>query len=244
MSEFKKFRNNLSGSVGFVATMGALHNGHASLLQKSVTENNFTVLSIYVNPTQFNNSIDLEKYPKTIDADLNIASTCGVSFVLLPDFSEMYSDNYKYKISENEFSKKLCGAHRPGHFDGVLTIVMKLLNIVNADRAYFGEKDFQQLKLIEDMCQSFFLNTEIIHGKTIREVSGLAMSSRNQRLSPGGLKTAALIYQFLKNENSVSDIKNKLNQNGFEIDYVEDISNRRFVAATLEGVRLIDNVEI
>lgn len=244
MSEFKNFRKNLSGTVGFVPTMGALHKGHASLLQKSVIENNFTVLSIYINPTQFNNSTDLEKYPKTIDADLKMASDCGVNVVLLPEFSEIYADNYKYKIIENEFSKKLCGAHRPGHFDGVLTIVMKLLNIVNADRAYFGEKDFQQLKLIEDMCRSFFMNTKIIHSKTIREPSGLAMSSRNQRLSPSGLKAAALIYKFLITETSISEIKNKLTLNGFEIDYVEDIKNRRFVAATLEGVRLIDNVEI
>lgn len=244
ITEFQKFRENLSGTVGFVPTMGALHHGHATLLRRCSKENENSILSIYVNPTQFNNPADLEKYPKTFDADLKLASDCGISAVLSPNFSEMYSDNYRFKLSEIEFSKNLCGSHRPGHFDGVLTVVMKLLNIVQPDKAYFGEKDFQQLKLIEDMCKSFFIQTEIVREKTVREKSGLAMSSRNKRLSPEGLAKSALIYQLLTNEKSVNEIKNKLIHSGFEIDYVTDVENRRFIAATLENVRLIDNVEI
>jgi pantoate--beta-alanine ligase len=244
ISEFQKYRNNLSGTVGFVPTMGALHEGHATLLRRAAVENENSILSIYVNPTQFNNSADLEKYPKTLDADLKLASDCGITAVLLPSFSEIYSDNYRFKLSENEFSEILCGAHRIGHFDGVLTVVMKFLNITRPNKAYFGEKDFQQLKLIEDMCKSFFMQTEIIREKTVREKSGLAMSSRNKRLSAEGLEKAALIYKLLTTEKHVADVKQKLIDSGFEIDYVEDIQNRRFIAASLEGVRLIDNVEI
>ena len=244
ISEFKKFRKNLSGTVGFVPTMGALHEGHATLMRRCASENENSILSIYVNPTQFNNPTDLEKYPKTFDADLKLATESGMTAVLSPSFLDIYSDNYRFKLSESEFSKMLCGAHRPGHFDGVLTVVIKFLNIANPDKAYFGEKDFQQLKLIEDMCQSFFMQTKIIREKTVREKSGLAMSSRNKRLSADGLEKAALIYKLLKNEKFVADVRNKLNDAGFEIDYVEDIENRRFIAATIEGVRLIDNVEI
>ncbi len=244
IEKFKRFRKKITTSVGFVPTMGALHAGHASLLKQAAAENEFAVLSIYINPTQFNNPTDLEKYPKTLDADLKLAAACGIHAVMLPDYSEIYADQYKYKVSENEFSKILCGAHRPGHFDGVLTIVMKLLNIVQADRAYFGKKDYQQYKLIQDMAQSFFMDTKIIGLETLREESGLAMSSRNTRLSADGLKKAALIYKFLKSEKTATDVKNKLILNGFDVDYVEDIFNRRFVAATLEGIRLIDNDKI
>ncbi len=244
ISEFQKYRKNLTGTVGFVPTMGALHEGHATLLRRSASENENSILSIYVNPTQFNNPTDLEKYPKTFEADLKLAADCGISAILSPSFSEMYSDNYRFKMSENEFSKILCGAHRPGHFDGVLTIVLKFLNIVQPDNAYFGEKDFQQYQLIKDMCHSFLVNCNIVSEKTVREKSGLAMSSRNKRLSSAGFEKAALIYQMLKSTDSVTDIKKKLTADGFEIDYVEEIKNRRFIAVTLEGIRLIDNVEI
>lgn len=244
IEKFKRFRQKIDSTVGFVPTMGALHAGHASLLKQSSAENEFSVLSIYVNPTQFNNPTDLEKYPKTLDADLKLAAEYGIHAVLLPDYSEIYADQYRYKLSENQFSKQLCGEHRRGHFDGVLTIVMKLLNIVRPDRAYFGKKDYQQFKLIQDMVCSFFMDIQIIGSETVREESGLAMSSRNSRLSVTGLKTAANIYRYLQTEKTATDVKNKLILSGFDVDYVEDISNRRFAAATIEGVRLIDNVEI
>lgn len=244
MTQFIEYRKTIKSTVGFVPTMGALHDGHASLLTRSAAENNFTFLSIYVNPTQFNNSTDLEKYPKTLEADLALASACKVSAVLVPSYSEMYPDNYNYKLNEKTFSNLLCGAHRPGHFDGVLTVVMKLLNIARPDKAYFGQKDYQQFKLIKDMAAAFFIDTEIIGCATIREQSGLAMSSRNKLLSPQGLKQAALIYKFLKSESNIIDVKEKLSAHGFAVDYAEEMAGRRYVAASFEGVRLIDNVEI
>lgn len=244
IAEYDAFRKSISGSVGFVPTMGALHAGHASLLKQSATENDATVLSIFVNPTQFNDPKDLEKYPRTFDADFAIAQDCGVAAIFYPDYKEMYPDNYRYVVTENSFSKILCGASRPGHFDGVLSVVMKLLNITKPTRAYFGEKDFQQLRLIEDMVKAFFMPLEIRRGKTLRETSGLAMSSRNTRLSAEGLSKAALIYKTIITAKSANDAKNVLNESGFQVDYLEDIDGRRFVAAFLEGVRLIDNVTI
>lgn len=247
--DFQHWRKQIAtgsrqNTVGFVPTMGALHQGHASLLKKSVAENDFTILSIYVNPTQFNNPEDLKKYPVTLEADLAIAQSCGVQAVLCPTYEQIYPDFYRYKVSESAFSKNLCGEHRPGHFDGVLTVVMKLLNIVRPDRAYFGEKDYQQLRLIEDMVKSFFMSIQIIPVPTLREESGLAMSSRNVRLSTEGRKKAALIFQLLRQEKDTESIKSQLTANGFIVDYVEDIQDRRFVAATLEGIRLIDNVTL
>ncbi len=244
IAEYDAFRKSISGTVGFVPTMGALHAGHASLLKQSASENEATVLSIFVNPTQFNDPKDLEKYPRTFDADFAIAQDCGVAAIFYPDYKEMYPDNYRYVVTENSFSKILCGASRPGHFDGVLSVVMKLLNITKPTRAYFGEKDFQQLRLIEDMVKAFFMPLEIRRGKTLREASGLAMSSRNTRLSADGLSKAALIYKTITTAQSAHDARNILNESGFQVDYLEDIDGRRFVAAFLEGVRLIDNVTV
>ncbi len=246
MTDFVKHRQAIDKTkcVGFIPTMGALHQGHASLLEKSSAENDFSVLSIFVNPTQFNDPSDFTNYPKTWESDFKIASECNVDFIITPTFEQMYPDKYRFKISENELSQKFCGASRPGHFDGVLTVVMKLLHIADSHRAYFGEKDFQQLQLIKDMAKSFFLKTEIIGCPTLREPSGLAFSSRNSRLSPAGREKAALISKFIRHSSTAKDAKENLNENGFIVDYVEDYQQRRFVAAFLEGVRLIDNVEL
>ena len=139
----------------------------------------------------------------------------------------------------------MCGAHRPGHFEGVLTVVLKLLNLAQPDKAFFGEKDFQQLKLIRDMAQAFFLKCKIIPVKTVREKSGLAMSSRNRRLSEQAQERALLISKLLKNKSlSPADIQKQLIQAGMQVDYVEDQWKRRFVAAHVDGVRLIDNVAL
>ncbi|MBC7458542.1 MAG: pantoate--beta-alanine ligase, partial [Bdellovibrionaceae bacterium] len=210
--EYDAFRKKLAGSIGFVPTMGALHPGHASLLNQSAAENDFTVLSIFVNPTQFNDPKDLENYPRTFEADLAVAAESRVAAIFYPDYKEIFSDNYRYVITEKSFSQILCGASRPGHFDGVLSVVMKLLNIVKPSKAYFGEKDFQQLRLIEDMAKAFFMSLEIRRGKTLRETSGLAMSSRNTRLSAGGRDQAALIYKTISTANSATDAKNILNE--------------------------------
>lgn len=242
--EFKEIRKSLRGSVGFVPTMGALHAGHASLLQMARRKDDTTVLSIFVNPTQFNNAEDLQKYPRTLDSDIEIAKDCGVDYLFLPIEKDLYPDGYRYRMTENEISKVLCGAFRPGHFDGVLTVVLKLLNIVEATRAYFGEKDFQQLELIRGMSKSFFMSTEIIGCPTIREASGLAMSSRNVRLSADGLQKAKEIPELLSRSKTASDALAALAGAGFKVEYVEDRWNRRLTAVYLEGVRLIDNVEL
>lgn len=244
IKEFQSYRNTLpkDSIVGFVPTMGALHSGHEELLKRSVLENDITVLSIYVNPTQFNDPNDFKKYPITWDADLLLAKNNGVGIVLAPSYEEIYSDHYRYKVIENEFSKQLCGEHRPGHFDGVLTIVMKLLNIVNPSKAYFGEKDFQQLSLIRDMVSAFFMSAVIVSVPTTRENSGLAKSSRNARLSEEGKTKAALIYGVITTAESADKARRQLTELGFEVDYVVDRQGRRFAAAFLEGIRLIDNV--
>ncbi len=242
--QMKKLRSQITKSVGFVPTMGALHDGHANLIQHSVTDNTSTIVSIFVNPTQFNNIDDLNKYPKTFEQDLKICQQNGVQYLFYPDFNSIYPDQYKFKITENDFSNKLCGAHRPGHFDGVLTVVMKLLNICQPTKAYFGEKDFQQLHLIKGLSQAFFLDTEIIAIPTVREKNGLAMSSRNTRLSESALVKAAMINKIISESKSPYEAQQLLTANGFDVDYVSDYLGRRFVAASIEGVRLIDNVQI
>jgi pantoate--beta-alanine ligase len=230
-------------SIGFVPTMGALHAGHASLLERARSENDVVVLSIYVNPTQFDNKDDLKRYPVTIEKDRAVAARTGTDFILIPTYAQMYPDDYRYKVSEQGFSSRLCGAHRPGHFDGVLTVVMKLLNLVQADRAYFGEKDYQQLHLIKGMVEAFFLPTEIVPCPTLRESDGLAMSSRNLNLDMESRSKAPRFFQALQTSASADEAKRRLEENGFEVDYVEDIAGRRFGAVKIGGVRLIDNVQ-
>ena len=242
-------RKILKGSVGFVPTMGALHAGHASLLQRARNENDILVLSIFVNPTQFNNPDDLQKYPKTWEQDVALANSLGVDYIFFPDYKEMYPDDYKYKVIETEFSHELCGKDRPGHFDGVLSVVMKLLNIVRADNAYFGEKDYQQLQLIKGMCQALFLDTCIQAVPTLREADGLAMSSRNVRLSEKSRKLAPEIFKIISTASSAHEAEVQLSELGFNVDYVVDKYGRRFVAVRTESadggeVRLIDNVQI
>jgi len=156
IAKWRALRPTLSGSVGFVPTMGALHDGHASLLEASVARDDVTVLSIYVNPTQFNDPKDLANYPDTLQDDLAVARAIGVDYVILPRYADMYADDYRYQVIENQFSNDLCGGNRPGHFTGVLTVVMKLLNLVRPQRAYFGKKDYQQYLLVRDMVASFF----------------------------------------------------------------------------------------
>lgn len=246
IKEFTQYRNSFGSavSVGFVPTMGALHNGHASLLKQSAEANDLTVLSIFVNPTQFNNPDDLKKYPKTWESDIELATASGVNAILSPQYEELYADNYRFQLTEKEFSKVLEGAHRPGHFDGVLTVVMKLLQIVRANKAYFGEKDYQQFKLIEDMSRVFFLQTEIVPCATVRESDGLAMSSRNMRLSATARAKAPLIYKVLTEYSDFAKAKSLLQENEIELEYLEEKYGRRFIAANLEGIRLIDNVKI
>ncbi len=237
-------------TIGFVPTMGALHEGHAELIKNARSDNQIVVLSIFVNPTQFNQKEDFEKYPSTIEKDLEIAKKLGVDAVFTPQYDDIYPDNYRYVLAENDFSKKLCGKDRPGHFDGVLTIVMKLFNIVKPSKAYFGEKDFQQLELIKGMVSAFFMDLEIVPVAIVREADGLAKSSRNVRLNSDGRALAPKIYKIITNAKTAEAAEKELRTAGFVVDYVTDIGNRRFVAVktnlTHDGseVRLIDNAKI
>lgn len=244
MRQISSALNKAGRQIGFVPTMGALHQGHETLLRRARTENEIVVLSIFVNQTQFNNADDFAKYPSTWQADLALAQKNQVDYILYPKYAEMYTDGYKYRVIENELSQLLCGKDRPGHFDGVLSVVMKLFNIVCPQKAYFGEKDFQQLQLIRGMVESFFLNIEIVPVPTVREKDGLAMSSRNMRLTSEQRAKAPRIHQIITASASPPEAREKLNNEGFVVDYVTDMFNRRFVAAYLGEVRLIDNVQI
>jgi len=243
--EFKQWRRNQAGhNVGFVPTMGALHAGHESLLQRSRADNEISVLSIFVNPTQFNDPKDFEKYPVTWEQDLALAEKNGVDVIFYPRFEEMYPDAYHFKVIETEFSNFLCGAKRPGHFDGVLSIVMRLFNVVSPSKAYFGEKDFQQLTLIQGMVRAYFMDLIIVAVPTMRESDGLAMSSRNTRLTPEQRDKAPWIYKAIKSSKTAADAAALLTEQGFKVDYVTDLKGRRFAAAFLGEVRLIDNVQL
>lgn len=230
--------------IGFVPTMGALHKGHKKLLTQARKENDIVVLSIYVNPTQFNDPLDFQKYPKTWEDDIALANDAQVDYIFAPDQNSLYPDNYRYFIDENKNSQILCGAFRPGHFKGMMTIVLKLFQIIPCHRAYFGEKDFQQLQLIKDMVNSFFIPVQIVSVETVREESGLALSSRNSRLSVEDKKLASQIHLQLSQNKELSSIKKALEDMGFEVEYVEEMWGRKLIAAYLNGVRLIDNVPV
>lgn len=248
VGEWRDARSSITGSIGFVPTMGALHAGHASLLRRSVTENDSTAASIYVNPAQFNDPDDLAAYPGLLDADLELCESLGVDHVFVPGRDEIYADGYRYRIEETEFSRELCGAHRPGHFAGVLTVVMQLLNLVRPDRAYFGEKDFQQCLLIRDMVAAFFLEVDIVACATVREEDGLAMSSRNALLGNAGRQLAPEFNRVLRSPGTDQVVCEELERLGFAVDYVVSRAGRRFGAVALRGshgeVRLIDNVDL
>jgi len=224
--------------------MGALHAGHLSLLRRAGRENALTVASIFVNPTQFNDARDLKLYPRTLAADIEKLESVKTDLLLLPSAADMYPDGYKYRLNETADSAVLCGAHRPGHFEGVLTVVLKLLNLVRADRAYFGEKDYQQFHLIKGMAEAFFLGTKIVPCPTLREADGLAMSSRNLLLEPEHRKLAPALHKALSSSARPAVIKKQLAALGFKPDYIEDRWGRRFAAAKLGKVRLIDNVKL
>lgn len=184
-------------TIGFVPTMGALHAGHASLVKYSADENDVTVVSIFVNPTQFNDKDDLKKYPRTLDADCRLLSPIGTAYVFVPSVEEMYPAPDTRKFSYPPLDTVMEGAHRPGHFNGVCQIVSKLFDAVRPGKAYFGEKDFQQLAIIREMVRRMNYAVEIIGCPIVREEDGLAMSSRNTRLSVEEHENALKISQTL-----------------------------------------------
>jgi len=228
-------------TIGFVPTMGGLHEGHCSLIRRSMAENDTTVVSIFLNRAQFNSAADFESYPANFEQDIALLQDLGVDAVFAPDYEKVYPDNYTYVVSETSKSKPMEGAERPGHFDGVLTVVLKLLNIVSPDRAYFGEKDYQQLQLVKGMVRAFFLPVEIVACETVRDEDGLALSSRNRRLSGEARALSAKFPRILNTAEDCGEAIRELEKAGFDVGYVEEKDGRRYGAVRLEGVRLIDN---
>lgn len=267
IEELKSARNELQGSVGFVPTMGALHHGHVSLMQKSLQENDHTIVSIFVNPTQFLAGEDLDKYPKKPEADTKICELAGVAILFMPSADIMYNALEPTILAPNSKAYILEGFSRPGHFDGVLRVVLKLFNLTRPARAYFGKKDAQQLYLIQNMVKSLFLPLEIVPCEIIREDDGLALSSRNAYLTPPEKEQALLISKSLKvatrqvisGERDIASIKAEMfhTLSALHVEYVE-ILNRDFdtiksveignsiilVCAKVGTTRLIDNLWI
>lgn len=199
-SELRKHLSNCKAPIALVPTMGALHLGHCSLIdlaRQRAGSSGTVITSIFVNPIQFDRPSDLEAYPRTLENDIELCREHGSDIVFVPDPSEIYATDRSITVSENQLSKHLCGESRPGHFDGVCTVVLKLFNLTQCDTAIFGEKDFQQLAIIKRMLRDLDLQVEIIPHPTVRETDGLAMSSRNCRLSPEHRKDAPRIYRAL-----------------------------------------------
>jgi pantoate--beta-alanine ligase len=254
-------------TIGFVPTMGALHDGHISLIQKSKSFNNLTVCSIFVNPTQFNNIQDFEKYPITIDEDILMLEEAGCDVLFLPSTHEIYSDGFvKINYDLGYLETILEGKYRPGHFQGVCMVVERLLQIISCNMLLLGQKDYQQCMVIDKMLSLRNINVKLNIAETIREANGLAMSSRNRRLSPEATTQSAVIFKTLieiKDKigkipfySIIADSKNNLEELGFDVDYVEltdyllhpienNTSNNGIVAliaATINSIRLIDNM--
>jgi pantoate--beta-alanine ligase len=238
-------RRELDGqSIGFVPTMGALHRGHASLVEQARRENQIVAVSIFVNPTQFNDPADLDRYPRTLESDLALLQDLGVDEVIAPTAADLYPAGYRFRLEPVEPAPIMEAAYRPGFLAGVLTVVLKLLGLVRPTRAYFGEKDYQQLKAVTDMVRDFFIPTEIVPCPTVRAGSGLAESSRNALLPPEALAKAPFLHHTLATSANAAAARACMEAAGFRVDYVEEHWGRRFAAAHIGGVRLIDNVKL
>lgn len=236
-------------SLGFVPTMGFLHEGHISLVKKSKSDNDITAVSIFVNPTQFDRKEDLETYPRNMEQDLQLLEGAGVDYVFAPEAGEMYMENYSTYVDVfGSITEKLCGATRPGHFRGVASVVTKLLNIVSPDRAYFGQKDAQQVAVIQRMVRDMNMDVEIVPCPIVREADGLALSSRNSLLTEEERKDALVLSQSLFDAKAAieggerdadivrKNIIDKINTVDYAtIDYVEIVD-----AFTLESVKKIE----
>ncbi len=254
-------------SIGYVPTMGALHEGHESLIKRAVEENDNVVVSVFVNPTQFGPNEDYASYPRDINKDLEICINVGAAIVFNPESSEMYYDNKSTSVSVSNLTSVLCGAKRPGHFDGVCLVVSKFFNIVTPDKAYFGEKDAQQVAVIKRMVRDLNIDVEIVACPIIREEDGLAKSSRNTYLSDEERKAALVLSRSLKlaeealnhgerNANAIKEIiREEINKESLaKIDYVEIVDSESLesvekieksilipIAVYIGKTRLIDN---
>lgn len=268
--DYVERQREMGKKIGFAPTMGALHEGHLSLYKAAKKENDEVISSIFVNPTQFNNPDDFQKYPKTLEKDLELLEKAGVDAVYVPNVEEMYPDGlnskkYDFEGLENEME----GKYRPGHFDGVGTIVEELFRQVQPHNAYFGEKDYQQLAIIKKMVEKTKLPVKIHGVPTLREEDGLAMSSRNVRLTETQRKEATIIYETLTKVKewfkvlSVEEIKLRVleifRNSNFELEYFviadektlketdyfyKDKNYRAFIVAYADTVRLIDNMQL
>jgi pantoate--beta-alanine ligase len=256
--------------IGLTPTMGALHDGHANLMSAMVAETDVRLVSIFVNPRQFEDGTDFERYPKSRDRDLELCEGAGIDLVFAPSAEEMYPPGFETTVQAGPLSSRWEGEYRIGHYDGVLTVVLKLLNITQADVAYFGEKDFQQLRLIERMTFDFDMEVHILSVPTVREADGLALSSRNQLLSEDQRQFAPHIHRALKaaqasftaGERDTQLILAKAghelagwSQRGFSVDYMQVVDpetlapretaqhgDRVLFAGRLGDVRLLDNI--
>lgn len=254
-------------TIGFVPTMGYLHEGHESLIKKSVEENHKTVVSVFVNPTQFGPTEDLDKYPRNMERDKELCLRNNVDIIFNPEVEEMYNKDFSTVINMNNLTKELCGKSRPTHFSGVCIVVTKLFNIVNADRAYFGEKDAQQLAIIKRLVRDLNIDIEIIGCPIIREEDGLAKSSRNSYLSKEERAAALILNKALtiakenltQGERNTDNIKEIIravisSENLAKIDYIEVVDSISLekvdyieqdilvaIAVYIGKTRLIDN---
>ena len=270
MQEWSSAERSAGNSVGFVPTMGALHEGHAKLFVRSVAEQTRTVVSIFVNPLQFNSETDLRAYPRQLEKDIPIAEQQGVDVLFTPSHAEMYPLGFSSSISAGAIASHMEGLHRPGHFDGVATVVVKLLNAVAPTASYFGEKDFQQIAVIRQVVRDLNIPCEIASVTTVRDKSGLALSSRNMRLTAEHLGQAPQIFILLSqiaeqcrtHETSSAAMKNRFNTElpavtAATVEYVEIVDSNTLrpaqiatngtticVAVWFGDVRLIDNVSI
>ena len=263
-------KNRMHRSWGLVPTMGSLHEGHLRLIAQAVKENRVTFVTIFVNPTQFDNKVDLDNYPSSIDIDLQKIQAIDPNiFVFVPSVETIYPDGATVKKYDLQgLDKPMEGRHRPGHFDGVATVVERLFTLIQPDMAYFGQKDFQQLQIVSLLAQP--MGIRICSSPTVREQNGLAMSSRNRRLTPERREEAKLIYELLQwtksnfSSHAIDDLKEMVVQKlsktpAFELDYFEiaveynlrkvnskkeGVSYRAFIAVVVDGIRLIDNMSL
>jgi pantoate--beta-alanine ligase len=232
--------------MALVPTMGALHEGHLSLVEIAKSKADFVMVSIFVNPLQFGPNEDFTKYPRDLRSDLGKLAGLGVDLVFAPEVADIYQSKPKEIMANPQLANILCGLSRPGHFDGVCTVVYRLFELMNPSFAIFGEKDYQQLMIIQDMVKSYKLAVEIVPAPIIRESSGLALSSRNQYLSDSQKLAAANIHQVLKrfanDEIDINFARDFLSKLGIELEYLEKHFARTFIAAKVGSTRLIDNV--
>ena len=249
LNQFVIEKKQAGKEIGFVPTMGFLHEGHISLIHLSKKYADFTIASIYINPSQFNDLNDFNKYPKNEEGDLSLlrANFCDAAFI--PERAQIDSLQ-KVSIDLEGLDMIMEGIFRPGHFQGVVEVVYRLFSVVMPDKAFFGEKDFQQLQIIKKMVETLKLPVEIIGAPILRESNGLAMSSRNSRLSKQARENAGFIYEvlksFVKTEKQI--LEKRLFQSGFTLEYFEkhDFGGQKrvFIAGVYDGVRLIDNIEL